>query len=96
MREFTGSEIKEIRFLLGENGRPMSQKDFGRLFSEKFPVTNVTISRWETNFHKPKPVYRARLEQLWTVVETKRRRPPPKPNEESFGDGLILNLRFDR
>lgn len=100
MREFTGSEIKQIREALGEDGRPMSQKEFGKQFSEKFPVHWVSISNWETNKYKPRPRHRKRLEQLWVVAQQKMRRPkthrPKIAHSEKLSDGLILNLRFDR
>ena len=98
MREFTGSEIKAIRHALGENGKAMSQTEFGRQFSKKFPVHFVTIARWETNVMRPNRHHRRRLEELWTITETKRRRPIPKPEKqrEMLSEGIVLNLRYDK
>lgn len=88
-RIFTGSEIKAIR-----EGMAMSQTDFGKQFGPFRPVDQTTVWRWEANLHRPRPRHRLRLEELWLVVERKKRRIPRAEDTRKKGLPVILNISY--
>lgn len=88
-REFTGSEIREIRTELG-----LSQTRFGEEFGPFRPVDQTTVWRWEANKCRPRLRHRKRLEELWLIVERKRRRIPREQNPRKKDLPVVLNISY--
>ena len=56
------SQIKDLRYKLGENGIPISQAELGKLLGG---VTYCEVGRWERGQHTPHKLAMRELVKLW-------------------------------